>query len=183
LRTDDQLQHGWLFELHSKIWGRKDLEQDLFNKLEITAAHYVELQKRLGRLYPNRNLEDYWNSDVLSTKLNILQSFEPPPEALIQVAYPDSDGEQIGVGKDQDQEDTYGMDDELRAFFPATVTYMDLSSLKLKKPPLRLPVPLLIRQAYTIITNMLNELPEGDAGSVIISGQPGTGEAPLFFPL
>lgn len=25
LRADDQLQNGWLFELHSEIWGRKDL--------------------------------------------------------------------------------------------------------------------------------------------------------------
>jgi hypothetical protein len=181
LRTDDQ--DGWLFELHSKIWNRKDLKHDLFHKLEITAVHYVELQKRLGNLYPNRNSENYRNGDVLSIKLNILQSFVPSQEALIQFAYPGSDDEQIQVEKDEDKEDNYGMDDELRAFFPATVTYLDLSSLKLKKPPLRLPVPLLIRQEYIIITNMLNELPEGNAGSVIISGQPGTGEALLFFPL
>jgi hypothetical protein len=57
---------------------------------------------------------------------------------------------------------------------------MDLSSLKLKKPPPRIPVPLLIRQEYHVITNLLNKLPEGDAGSAIVSGQPGTGETPLF---
>jgi hypothetical protein len=57
---------------------------------------------------------------------------------------------------------------------------MDLSSLKLKKLPLRMPMPLLIRQEYSIITNLLNKLPEGYAGSVVVSGQPGTGEISLF---
>lgn len=167
LRTDDHLQHAWLFDLHSKIWDRKDLEQELFYRLEITAAHYVELQKRLDDLYPNRSSEDYQNGNVLSIKLNILRSFAPPPEALIQVT---------STGGDDEQNEVDGMDDELRALFPDTVTYMDLSSLKLKKPPPRIPLPLLIRKEYGIITNMLNKLPEGNAGSVIISGQPGTGE-------
>jgi hypothetical protein len=103
---------------------------------------------------------------------NILRSFAPPPEALIQVTSTGGDDEQIEVD---------GMDDELRVLFPATVTYMDLSSLKLKKPLPRIPLPLLIRKEYGIITNMLNKLPEGNAGSVIISGQPGTGETFLLF--
>jgi hypothetical protein len=152
----------------------------LFYEVEITAAHYVELQKRLENLYPNRNSKDYRNDNVISIKLDVLQSFAPPPEALIQVAYPGSDDKQIEVEEDEDKEDNYGMDNELRAFFPATVTYMDLSSLKLKKPPPRIPVPLLIRQEYSIISDMLNKLPEGNAGSVVVSGQPGTGETPLF---
>jgi hypothetical protein len=60
---------------------------------------------------------------------------------------------------------------------------LDLSSLKLKKPPPRIPVPLIILQEYRIITDMLNKLPEGNEGSVVVSGQPGTGETPLLFSL
>jgi hypothetical protein len=176
LRTDDQLQDGWLFELHSKIWDRKFLPQDLFYEVEITAAHYVELRNRLENLYTNRNSKDYRNNNVLSIKLNVLQSFTPPPELLIQVAHP---------GNDEDKLDIYGMsDDELCAFFPAKNTYMSLSNLKLKKPSARIPLPLLIRQEYCIIPDLLNTLPERNAGSMVISGQPGTGETPLlsFFP-
>ena len=138
------------------------------------------IAKRLENLYPNRNSKDYRNDNVISIKLDVLQSFAPPPEALIQVAYPGSDDKQIEVEEDEDKEDNYGMDNELRAFFPATVTYMDLSSLKLRKPPPRIPVPLLIRQEYSITSDMLNKLPEGNAGSVVVSGQPGTGETPLL---
>jgi hypothetical protein len=164
-----------LFELHSKIWDHKDLGQNLFYKLQITAAHYVELQKRLTSLYPNRTSEDYQNYDVLSTKLNILRSFVTPPEDLTDNAHPDSDDEENG----KDEENNYGMDDELRAFFPTTITYMDLSSLELQYPTLRIPNPLLIRQEYHIITRMLNEQPEGYAGSTVLSGQPGIGETTL----
>jgi hypothetical protein len=111
---------------------------------------------------------------VMSYPSDILRSFAPPPESLIQVTSTGGDDKQIEVD---------GVDDELHALFPATVTYMDLSSLKLKKPLPHIPLPLLIRQEYGIITNMLNELPEGNAGSVIISGQPGTGETfILLFP-
>lgn len=97
----------------------------------------------------------------------------PPPKALVQRAliqnpYPDSDD---------------GIDDELRAFFPTKITFMDLSSLKLKKVPPHIPVPLLIRQEYAIITSMLSEQPEGKLGSVVISGQPGIGEPRFFFRL
>lgn len=180
LRTDDHLQHAWLFELHSKIWGRQDLVGKLSYKLEITAAHYFQLQKRLDHLYPNRSSEDYWNGNVLSTKLNILQSVAPPPvSSLIPVMSTGGEGEQI----EGEQIEVDGMDDELRAFFPATVEYLDLSSLELKKPPPRIPLPLLIRKEYHIITNMLNKLPQGNAGSVIISGQPGTGETLILLYL
>ncbi|KIM73639.1 hypothetical protein PILCRDRAFT_15072 [Piloderma croceum F 1598] len=157
-QSDDQFQIDWLFELHSKIWNRKDLEQNLFYKLEITAAHYVELQKCLKSLYLNHTSEDYQNYDVLSIKLNILHD----------------DENEVENGKDE--EDNYGMDDELCAFFPTTITYMDLSSLELQYPMLPIPNPLLIRQEYHIITHMLNEQPEGNAGSTVISGPPGTGK-------
>ena len=73
----------------TNIWNRNNLAKDLFRKVEITAAHYIEWQKCLENLYPNRNSEDYWNADVISIKLDVLQSFKPPPEP--QIAHPGSD--------------------------------------------------------------------------------------------
>ena len=65
-------------------------------------------------------------------------------------------------------------------FSQPTAAYMDLFSLKPKKLPPRIPVPLFIRQEYSIISDMLNKQPESNAGSAVISGQPGTGETPLL---
>jgi hypothetical protein len=66
-RTDshDDLDHpkrsrtvrvaAWLTELHSKIWGQEDRRQELFMTVEITTAHYKELEERLTKLHPNRH--------------------------------------------------------------------------------------------------------------------------------
>jgi len=46
-RCFDDPDLAWLEEVHSKIWNKKELEPELFRKVEITQAHYTELQKRL----------------------------------------------------------------------------------------------------------------------------------------
>jgi hypothetical protein len=50
---------AWLTEIHSRIWGQEDRRQELLTTVEITAAHYKELEDRLTKRYPNRHSEMY----------------------------------------------------------------------------------------------------------------------------
>ena len=173
LRTDPHPERAWLVELHSKIWGRQDLLPKLFREVEVTVKHYDALQKRLKELRPNRDSPDY-NGDVdpvLSTKLDILLSYEPPSPTP---AHPDN--QQTGSKNDEDLEEN---DDdtnvELRSLFPAKIKYLDLSSLELTETTERLPMPILLRKEYDLISQLLEQRPKSIAGCAIISGQPGIG--------
>ena len=162
-------QDAWLPELHSKIWGRKDRRSELFCDVKITLAHYLELQKRLK---PGRDLPDYQSNDVQSIKLDVLRT---------PVMHPgDIDGEQVGLEHIEDAGDSDGLDDELCSLFPATIQYLDLSSLKLDNKPPRIPLVLLIRQDYSIISQLLDRESNSIRGSAFVSGQPGIGE--FFVP-
>jgi hypothetical protein len=169
---DIQPLDAWLLELHSKIWGRENLRLELFREAEITVAHYRELQKHLTELQPGRTLQNYTSADVQTVKLDILRSLKPPSP----VPSGRNDDETVGMEQTEDGGDSDGLDDELRSFFPATIRYLDLSSLELSNPPLRLPLPLLIRQEYDAISMLLDDLPKGNSGSEIVSGQPGIGD-------
>lgn len=172
------LLEPWLYEVHSKIWGRQDLQSKIFRKVEVTAAHYDALQKRLREQHPDRNLPNYNASrnKVLSIKLEILNQTIP---ASVQRAH--SCNEQILVQNDEDLEESDGNDDtEFTSFLPATFKFLDLSSLELQDVPTRLPLPLFIREEYSLISQLLQELPESSNGSAIVSGQPGTGEVLVF---
>jgi len=57
--------------------------------------------------------------------------------------------------------------------FPFTLRFLDLSTLNLKNVPERLPPLLLLRQEYDDITALIGPHTED---SVVVSGQPGTGE-------
>ena len=165
-RTDHE--GAWLTELHSKIWDQKNRRQELFTTVEITTAHYKELEKRLTKLHPNRHSETYEAQDVLSVKLEVLRSFKPPSNGgathAIHATHPDIEAE----GESNE------VDDELDSLFPFTVEFLDLSSLKLRPRLLRMPQPFLVRQEYKFLTKRLPNR------SVILSGQPGTGGMRVF---
>ena len=62
LDSTKRMQHdhdAWLLELHEKIWNQKDRLQELFHTVEITTAHYDELQDCLDKLCPNRHTREY----------------------------------------------------------------------------------------------------------------------------
>jgi hypothetical protein len=63
----------------------------------------------------------------------------------------------------------------LQSLFPYNLEFFDLSALALKVVE-RLPLPLLLRKEYKIISKLIENEPEGSRGSVLVSGQPGTGE-------
>ena len=175
----------WLHEVHSKIWRRQDLRSEIFRKVKVTAAHYDALQKRLKEQHPDRDLPNYDASgnDVLSIKLDILHQTIPAsaPSPFVQRAH--FGNEQILVQNDEDLKESDGNDDtEFSSFLPATLEFLDLSSLKLKKQPTRLPLPLFLREEYSLISRLLNKKSKHSNGSAIVSGQPGTGEV-LVFPV
>jgi len=152
----------WLEELRSKTWNREDLRQQLFREREVTREHYYALQDRLRQKFPDRDSEQYngYLNKVLSEKLDILQ-LTNPAEALSPWHPEDR--------KDDD-------DSVIHTLFPYTLKYLDLSILKLQEKSNRFPSPLLLRQEYDHISKLIDNGPRSGDGSVILSGQPGTGE-------
>jgi len=138
------------------------------------------LQKRLKEQHPDRDLPNYdaGRNNVLSIKLEILHQTIPAsaPSPFVQQAH--SGNEQILVQDDGDLEENE--DTEFCSFLPATLEFLDLSSLKLKKQPTRLPLLLFFREEYSVISQLLKKEPEHSNGSAIVSGQPGTGEVLVF---
>ena len=165
---------AWLLELHTKIWDRKDLWQELYHTVEITAAHYDELQARLDKLYPKRHTPEYLagTEGVLSTKLELLRNFKSPLVTPAQEHAAHVDNEQAEYSE---EEENNGGDDP-RSLFPVTLEYLDLSCLELKNMTSRMPLAVLIRKEYKILSELVNR-----HGSSIISGQPGTGRILVFF--
>lgn len=156
----------WLEEFHSKIWGRKELEGELFREVKVTLAHYTELQARLDQQYPGRNLPEYDGSthDVRSVKLDVLRSMSLP------------NNNEGASQMDVDGPEASNVDDSgTNWLFPSTLRFLDLTILRLENVPPRLPSPLFIRREYHDISRLIWNQPE-NKDSVVVSGQPGTGD-------
>ena len=149
----------WLKELHLEIWGRGDLIPELFRTVEVTRADYDKLQHNLNQDFPRRKLPGYDGSpnDVLSYKLDILKRATP--------AIPPNTNNDVDNGDDPEAIDS---------LFPSTLTFLDLSTV-LKKKSGRFPLAIFVREEYNIISKLINERPQNSRGSVIVSGQTGTG--------
>ena len=162
----------WLKELHRKIWNRKDLELELFREVAVTRTHYDELQNLLHDLPKDRDSPGYdgHQRDVQGVKLNFLLSI-----IRRQAPHPDSNDNRRVDDDDSGESDEGGA--ALQSLFPFHLKFLDLSSLELKEElPDRFPLPLLIRQEYKEITELIKRKPQNSGGSVIVSGQPGLGE-------
>ena len=174
--VDNEQGLPWLKEVRSKIWGRKkDLGPNLFRTVKVTRACYAELQMRLKEKHPDRDAPDYDGSkhDVRNVKINVLRSLPDLPSRR----HPDDNDSRMD--NDGDPEASNPDDPDIK--FPSILRYLDLSSLKLKtKMSTRLPLPLLIRQEYDYITELIEKRPQSSMGSVIVSGQPGTGQFIVF---
>ena len=179
----------WLEEVHSKIWGRNDLEPELFRTVEVTRAHYDELQRRLKEQHPDRDTPTYdgRKHDVRSVKLDELRLVFP---AANSPRHPDDNEDRVDDDDvpEASDDDESGMDvDEPEAsndggstadtIFPFTLCFLDLSTLGLRaRVSHRLPSPLFLREEYNHISRLIEDEPVNSHGSVIVSGQPGTGE-------
>ncbi len=165
----------WLEDVHSKIWNRKDLKPQLFREVKVTRGDYTALQERLKELQPDRASPDYDGSkaDVRNVKLKFLRALPdlPPPR------HPDDNDDRM----DDDDDLEASIEDDPDIEFPSTLRYLDLSMLELKtKVSTRFPLPLLIRQEYDYISELIAKRPQSSMGSMIVSGQPGTGEIHVF---
>ena len=171
----DDLNPSWLEEVWSKIWNEERLVPQLFRRVEVTQAHYTELQRRLKQQHPDRDLPEYNGRErnVQGVKLDLLRSIPP-----LSPQHPDNNEDQVGHGEDPEA----GNGDELdiNSHFPLTLSFLDLSTLDLKKEiPDRLPLPLFLRPEYDDISALIEKEPRSKYGSVVVSGQPGTGESRL----
>ena len=163
--------------------------------MEVTQAHYTELQKRLQEENPDRDSPEYdgFYHDVKSIKLDVLgstfsaEAFSPRhPNNNEDRAGDDEDPGASNEGPRASNEDGSGIDgdglgagivddSDINSFFPFTLRFLDLSTLDLKEEvPGHVPLPLFFRQEYDDISALIEKGPKN--GSVIVSGQPGTGE-------
>jgi hypothetical protein len=169
METTDHRPHlPWLEELHSKIWDCEDLKPTLYRKVEVTRAHYDVLQNGLNRKYPDRtSAQNGLIHNVRGDKLDILKLTTP-----VSPQHPDNSEDRVDNDMGASDED----DSEINSFFPFTLSYLDLSILELKHRSDRFPLSIFLRQEYDYISNLINSRPQNSLGSVIVSGQPGTGE-------
>jgi hypothetical protein len=145
--------------------------------VRVTHAHYVALQERLEAVNSNRDSKDYNGTDydILSVKLEFLRSLPPAPAEASSQPHPDDsdNGVDNGDGPESSNDD----DAVLESLFPSILEFLDLSSLGLKETmSTRFPLPLLIREEYRVISGLVKNEPRNMSGSVVVSGQPGTGE-------
>jgi hypothetical protein len=144
--------YPWLEELHSKIWG--GAKTTLIRTVKVTEEDYKLLKRNLNGLRDRR--------DVKLAKLEILKS-------LSTMTAPSNLQDEV-ENDDSEATDNHNL-------FPSVFTYLDLASLELKeKVTSRFPLPLLVRQDYKDMTKLIDDEPRDSEGSVIVSGQPGTGE-------
>jgi hypothetical protein len=137
----------WLEEVHSKIWNRKDLRPQLFRNVEVTQAHYAALQKRLKELHSDRDSPDY------------------------DGAKPDVLSVKL---------------DFLRSLTPAeafaTTSHHDMSTTTMIRRQATRTILKLNHSSHpfsafeSVNFSAQEERAENSGGSVIVSGQPGTGE-------
>ncbi|KAF8273634.1 hypothetical protein EI94DRAFT_1676237 [Lactarius quietus] len=147
----------WLTELHSKIWNRVDLTQTLTRTVEVTEAHYTDLQRSLNGLHKRTAID--------LVKLNILHSLREAVPSL-------QDEVESDVSEARDN----------HKLFPSVFKYLDLAPLGLKaEVTSRFPLPLLIREDYEDMTKLIDKEPQDNSGSVIVSGQPGTGKTAYLY--
>ena len=102
----------WLEEVHSKIWNRKELEPELFRKVNVTQVHSTQLQTHLKEQHSDRDFPQYdgKDNDVLSVKLDFLRSIPP-----LFPHHPDNDDDD----SEASNEDLF----EIDSFFPCTLTF------------------------------------------------------------
>ena len=111
---------------------------------------------------------EYEGSHVPSDKLDILK-WTNFPEAFLP-RHSDNNEDRMD---DDDMEAGNGDGNEI---FPSTLRYLDLSTFELKSKSDRFPLPPFRRQEYGHISELIKKSSQNGQGSVMVSGQPGTGE-------
>jgi hypothetical protein len=146
--------------------------------VEVNRTHYDALEDSLNQRYNNRGDKQYdaGSSTVLSEKLAILKT-TTPTTAIEAVSPPNPKGR---MDVDDGNCDGDGDDPEaINSLFPSTLSFLDLSSILREdkhETSDRFPVLLYLREEYNHISKLIDLNVQDNSGSVIVSGQPGTGE-------
>ena len=64
----------WLVDLHSKLWGKRDLFDEIFRTATLTKNDFIELQQQLHTHDPERNSDSYVSKNVIAIKASFLRS-------------------------------------------------------------------------------------------------------------
>ena len=65
---------SWLVEIHSELWGKLELLGDIFRTANLKKENFIELQRQLEELNPERISESYVAKNVHSYALGALLS-------------------------------------------------------------------------------------------------------------
>ncbi|KAF8273633.1 hypothetical protein EI94DRAFT_1913870 [Lactarius quietus] len=193
----------WLVELHEKLWGKKELEDQIIRTVALNVADYFCLQGDLDGRNPTRGSDEYQPEDVLSVKVNFLRSKQNvtssafPQQAVHSNPNPTaSSGSTISpsiLADDADVDDlvdlpeiTVDGDEEaevLGSIFPQQIHYLDLTTLNLKKSwkARGLPLVMLIRSEWETLLDSFSKRERGRDGSVFLTGQPGIGKTCFLY--
>jgi hypothetical protein len=60
--------------MHEKLWGKRDLFDQIFRSVNLTKTDFIELQNQLQNLHPSRRSESYVATNVLNVKADFLRS-------------------------------------------------------------------------------------------------------------
>ena len=166
---DEEQGFRWLKELHSKIWGRDDLTPTLVKRVEVTRAHYDQLQDILNRKYMGRDDAEYNGAhNDLSDKLGFLWSLPEPDdtEAGDEASYKDDDMEASDEDdnveariEDVEMDSSHVDEYEIDSFLPYSFTFSDLLPLKLTVKTGRCTFPHLLREEYGHISRLIDAYP------------------------
>ena len=154
--NSNPLPPPWLVEIHSELWGKKELLGEIFRTVTLTENDFIELQRQLQELNPKRSSKKYEAADVLATKSAFLRSKDTPfdtdlgdgllPRPVFDPSQPPSsdivDSSSSSSSSDDDDDDDDPMDidthmahlsKETTAIFPYTIRYVDLTVLKIER--------------------------------------------------
>ncbi|KAM6504274.1 hypothetical protein JOM56_001217 [Amanita muscaria] len=201
---------SWLVEIHSKLKGKRDLFGQIFRTANLTKADFIELQRQLQELNPERNSESYVAEDVLATKSAFLRSRSTAlsdtnlgnglvPRLVFDASQPpfsdvvdDDDDAVADDAMDIDPNHCSNshinthvahLSNEATAIFPYTIRYVDLTVLGLKTTDLRVPQLLLFRNEWGSMIDIFNKRKRGMRGSAVFTGQPGIGKTCLLYSI
>ncbi|KAF5379025.1 hypothetical protein D9615_006070 [Tricholomella constricta] len=189
---------AWLVELHEKLWGKKELEEQIIRTVHLDVTDYLVLKSQLDGLNPTRGSNEYSREDVLRVKMDFLRSKPNLTSSAFQQQTGQrnpipttSSGSPHILAEDADVEDPVDFpeitvdDDEqqvLWTIFPEQIRYMDLSALNLKKTWGRgLPLAMFIRSEWETMLDYISQRRRGIEGSVLLTGQPGIGKTCFLY--
>ena len=167
---------SWLVEIHSELWGRRDLFGKIFRTATLTKDDFTELQVWLDKQNPERVSDSYKAKNVLATKSRFLRTrstalnrgfgdglvprlvFDASSDAVANddaVADDAMDTDPDHYSSDHVDSHMAHLSNEAKAIFPYTIRYVDLTVLKLEG--LCVPPLMLFRNEWGTMIDLFNE--------------------------